>query len=237
MNLGTTIGISRSSDELTVIHELLQLDGKDILELGCGRAELTRMLATEDRNRSILALEVDRVQHTRNLEITDLPNVRFELGAAENIPAADASIDVAFLFKSLHHVPIHSMDLAMRELARVLRPGAYAYISEPVFRGPLNEVLRIFHDESHVRHEAFQTIGRALDSGLLELDRGVFFNAPRSFQNFGEFQRLVIGATHSTHELSIEQLSRVRETFERYASESGGRFEQPIRVDLLRRLS
>ncbi len=62
----------------------------------------------------MLALEVDQVQHAINAAIGDLPNVEFGLGGAEAIPAADASFDVAFMFKSLHHVPVPLMPRTCR---------------------------------------------------------------------------------------------------------------------------
>jgi ubiquinone/menaquinone biosynthesis C-methylase UbiE len=52
---------------------------------------------------------VDTEQLAKNQKITDLPNVRFAFGGAQDIPAANESIDVVLMFKSLHHVPAESM--------------------------------------------------------------------------------------------------------------------------------
>jgi len=232
---GSTIEIPRVVDELVVVDELLALDGKQILELGCGRAEKTRAIAAAGRDRSIVALEVDETQHEHNLKIDDLPNVRFGFGGAEAIPAADASFDVVLMFKSLHHVPMAAMDSALREIARVLRPGGLAYVAEPLFRGAFNDVLRLFHDESRVRRAAFDAIVGAVSGGLLESVSQTFFRAPLRFADFAEFERLVIGTTHTRHELSAETHERVRAAFARHLDAGGARFEQPIRVDLLRR--
>jgi len=106
--------ISVESIETTCAEEfiyeaLLELDGKDILELGCGSATITRDIATRGQSRSIVALEVDEIAHAKNLQInTDLSNVRFCLAGAENIPLGDRSVDVVFMFKSLHHVPLET---------------------------------------------------------------------------------------------------------------------------------
>ncbi|MDF1662680.1 MAG: class I SAM-dependent methyltransferase, partial [Planctomycetota bacterium] len=191
MDQGLTVNIDRVCDEITVINEVLSLDSKTILELGCGRAELTRIIASGGHDRKVIALEVDEIQHRLNLKIDDLPNVRFDLGGAEAILLDDSSVDVVFMFKSLHHVPVDLMDQALSELARVLKPGGYAYISEPIFRGSLNEVIRIFHDESKVRHGAFEAIRRAVESGLLTLKQEIFFQAPRRFQDFSAFEKRV----------------------------------------------
>lgn len=232
---GLDLDIPRVVDEATVIGELLELDGKEILELGCGRAVHTRKIAEGGYGRTVLALEVDERQHALNLEIDDLDNVTFALGGAERIPAADQSFDVVFLFKSLHHVPVESMPIAMTEIARVLRPGGLAYVSEPLFRGALNECLRLFHDESRVRAAAFDAIVSAVRSGRFESVSQTFFLAPVAFDGFAEFERLVIRATHSNHVLSDETYAQVKDRFEGFSTPEGSHFKQPIRVDLLRR--
>ena len=132
--------------ESEIYNDLLALDGKHILELGCGGAEITRDIATSGADRKITALEVDGIAHAKNLQITDLPNVTFGLSGAQDIPLEDESVDVVLMFKSLHHVPLEAMEPSMREIRRVLKPGGLAYISEPVFAGDFNDILRLFHD-------------------------------------------------------------------------------------------
>lgn len=232
---GLTREIDRLVEEQEVVAELLELDGKRILELGCGRARHTRAIAAGGPGREVVALEVDEVQHRLNTQIGDLPNVRFGLGGAERVPEADGAFDCVFLFKSLHHVPADSMDAALDEVARVLCPGGHAYVSEPIYRDAYNDVLRIFHDEGDVRRRAHEAIDRALARGPLELVSQTFFRAPVRFGSFGEFERLVIRATHSDHELSEDQWARTRAAFASHAGAAGAAFAQPIRVDLLRR--
>ncbi|MGD9604019.1 MAG: class I SAM-dependent methyltransferase, partial [Gammaproteobacteria bacterium] len=151
------VGVSRQATERELLEDAIALDGKSIIELGCGRAELTRHVA-QGVDRRVLALEVDEIQHAHNAARTDLPNVEFRLAGAEAIPAADASFDVALMFKSLHHVPVPEMGNALREIGRVLRPGGLLFVSEPVFAGAFNEILRLFHDEQRVRTAAFDAL-------------------------------------------------------------------------------
>jgi len=222
--------------ESGIYNRLLDLDGKHILELGCGNAEMTRDIAASGRDRRITALEVDEIAHEQNLQIRDLPNVAFELAGAQAIPLADESVDVVFMFKSLHHVPVDLMAQSMREIRRVLKPGALAYISEPVFAGEFNEILRLFHDEQKVREAAFDTLTQVVDSGQFELVEEVFFNAPVEFESFQDYENKVIGVSHTRHELDEGLYQKVRLRFEAYADSDGrARFLMPIRVDLLRR--
>jgi ubiquinone/menaquinone biosynthesis C-methylase UbiE len=227
--------------QTTVVNEVqlmlaeLPLDGARVLELGCGKAEKTRTLAQSGRVREVIALEVDRIQHAKNLQITDLLNVHFHQAGAEAIPEPDASVDIVLMFKSLHHVPVALMDQALGEIARVLRPGGLAWISEPVFAGDLNEVMRLFHDEKTVREAAFAAVGRAVDSGLLGLVRQLFFATRSQFDDFAQFDQRMIQVTHSDHRLSPELYDEVRQRFAAHLTPAGATFYPPQRVDLLKK--
>lgn len=227
--------IETTCPEPDIYNRLLTLDGQHILELGCGSAAITRDIATTGSQRKVTALEVDEIAHGNHLNIADLPNVTFGLAGAESIPLADASVDVVLMFKSLHHVPLDKMDVAMREIHRVLKPGGLVYISEPIFAGAFNEILRLFHDESAVRQAAFNTVKKALDDGLFTLVDELFFNSPMQFENFADFEQRIIGATHTEHRFSDELYAQVKQRFEEYVGDDGANFLMPIRVDLLRR--
>lgn len=223
-------------NEVKLMLDQLPFDGASVLELGCGKAEKTRLLAETSRLKEIVALEVDDIQHQRNLQITDLPQVRFLRGGAEAIPAADNSFDIVLMFKSLHHVPVEHMDTALSEIARVLKPGGLAWISEPVFAGDLNEVFRLFHNEKVVREAAFSAICKAVDDGRLRLQTEQFFNTRSFFENFDQFDQRMIRVTHSNHQLAPALYQQVKEKFESYLTPEGATFLNPQRVDLLRKV-
>jgi ubiquinone/menaquinone biosynthesis C-methylase UbiE len=225
--------VQRVANEAEILDEFLHLKGATILELGCGRAEKTRAVAASAV--SVLALEVDQIQLAKNLTITDLPNVRFAHGGAEDIPAPDSSFDIVLMFKSLHHVPGELMDSVFSEIRRVLKPGGVAYISEPVYAGGFNEVIKLFHDEKAVREAAFAAEVRAASSGQLDLVTQEFFLQPMHFADFGHFEQQVIKATHTEHRLSAETLEKVRSTFQEYMAPDGANFQMPIRADLFRK--
>jgi SAM-dependent methyltransferase len=222
-------------DERELIDQL-PLHAARALELGCGAARQTRMLARSGKFASIVALEVDRVQHALNLALDDLPSVRFGLGGAEAIPAADTSVDAVFLFKSLHHVRLDLLSQAFAEIRRVLAPGGIVYISEPVFGGHYNDILRLFHDEQRVREAAFGATRAEIDSGRLTLVSQTFFLAQVRYRDFAEFERKVIAATHTEHRLSPDLLRQVRTRFESHMSAHGAQFAAPFRVDLLQKI-
>lgn len=225
--------IDLTCSEAEIYNQLLSLDNCHILELGCGSAEITRDIATSGVGRKVTAFEVDEVAHEKNAQIADLPNVTFGLSGAQDIPLDEDSVDILFMFKSLHHVPLALMESAMQEIKRVLKPGGFAYISEPVFMGEFNEILRLFHDEQKVRQAAFNALKRTVDTGLFNLSKEVFFNTPMKFENFSEFENKVIKVTHTQHALDPELYQLVKQRFEEHVSNDGAHFLMPIRVDLL----
>lgn len=223
------------ANEADILCELLPLDGAIVLELGCGKADKTRIVA--QKAASVLALEVDEIQLAQNRAIADLPNVSFEHGGAEKIPAADSSCDIVLMFKSLHHVPLELMGSAFSEIHRVLKPCGIAYISEPVYAGSFNEILRLFHDERAVREAAFAAEQRAVLSRRLALAAQRFFLQPMHFDSFGQFEEQIIKVTHTDHKLSPELFAEVRSKFNKYMTPDGADFHMPIRVDLFRKCS
>jgi len=219
------------------IYEQLPLDNKKILELGCGKADITRLIANGGPGRTITATEVDEIQHAKNCLIDDLPNVTFIVAGSEKIPVDDASFDFIFMFKSLHHVPTELMADALREVERVLKPGGIAYISEPVFKGDFNEVLRLFHDEELVRAAAHQAIKQALADKSLTLLEEVNFNSPMSFKNFEDFENKIIKVTHTQHALSPQLQQKVKGQFALNMGDDSATFLMPIRVDVLQKMA
>jgi len=221
-------------EEKQLIDEIMPPHAR-VLELGCGKAEKTRLIAQGGKAEFILALEVDEIQHAKNLQVSDLPNVRFALGGAERIPAEEASFDIVMMFKSLHHVPLAKLDRALEEIRRVLKPGGLAYLSEPIFGGDYNDIMRLFHDEERVRKAAFDAVQRAVDTKRLSLVRQVFFKTPLRIRDFAQFDRGVLNVTHTNHALSPQVREQVRKKFESYMTADGAFFQVPMRVDLLRK--
>jgi ubiquinone/menaquinone biosynthesis C-methylase UbiE len=196
---------------------------------------MTRRITEEFSPAEIIATEVDRIQHEKNLLIDDLPTVTFVFGGAQAIHQPDASVDVVLMLKSLHHVPVELMGQALEEIARVLKPGGLAYISEPVFRGALNEITRLYNDEERVRQAAFEAVRRAVAEGRLELQEQLFFNAPGHYRDFEHFEKRMLKVTHTKHRIDQALYERIREAFMQHMTEDGAHFLKPSRVDLLRK--
>jgi ubiquinone/menaquinone biosynthesis C-methylase UbiE len=107
----------RMLDDLEVEIVQRYAEGKEVLDVGCGTglildrvARFARSARGIDLSGGMLARAAERGLHVAQASATELP-------------VAIASVDVAYSFKVLAHVP--DVALAMREMARVVRPGGF----------------------------------------------------------------------------------------------------------------
>ena len=224
------------TDEIDILAELLPAPGPRVIELGCGAARMARQMLQRWPDMTYVGLEVDAIQHARNLQ--DPPaHMRFVAAGAQNIPCEDGLFDLALMLKSLHHVPLDAMDRALAEVARVLRPGRHLYVSEPVYDGPLNEITRLYNDEGTVRAAAQAAVDRALAAGAspwLEVAERRF-DMPVRFADFAEFERRMMRPTFADHHIDDALQARVAAAFAPHCSAQGARFVRPMHVRLLQR--
>jgi SAM-dependent methyltransferase len=117
-----------------------------VLDLGAGTGKLTRVLA--GHYAKVLALEP--LDELRAILAERVPEAEALPGVAEAIPLGDEEVDAAFAAQSFHWF---ANDVALAEIARVLRPGGvFARLwNETVDPSPLPEAYRRrmsdLHDE------------------------------------------------------------------------------------------
>lgn len=228
-------------DEMEILAGLVPLGRlRQVVELGCGKAEFARRLVAQWPDLHLSALEVDARQMAANRAMPAGTWERITLieAGAQAIPLPAASIDLALMLKSLHHVPPDLLDQSLAEVARVLRPGGWFYVSEPVYDGLANEVIRLFNDEGEVRRAAYAALQRALSNGPWVVVAERFFEMPTRYRDFADFERRMVDVTFAQRCLTGELREEVRRRFERLAGHApdGSRtFTRPMRVNLLQR--
>lgn len=222
-------------DELNPLSDLVPLAGQRIIELGCGNAALARALLARHAGSHVTGLEVDERQHAKNIA-SPQDRLHFVAAGAQSIPFADASFDLALMLKSLHHVPLALLPQALAEASRVLRVGGHLYVSEPVYGGPFNEVIRLFNDEGVVRSAAQAALDDVLRTGAWEQVAERRFEMPVHFRDFADFEQRMMRPTFADHRIDDAMLATVRAALEPHRGADGARFARPMHVRLLRRL-
>jgi ubiquinone/menaquinone biosynthesis C-methylase UbiE len=222
-------------DELDVLAGLLPLAGLNIIELGCGAAGLARQLLHKEPGCRVTGLEVDVCQHAKNLAAPQ-ERLNFVEAGAQAIPFPDASFELALMLKSLHHVPMALMAQALAEAARVLKPGGHLYVSEPVYAGPFNALIRLFNDEGVVRAAAQAAVDDSLRRHLYRQVAELRFEMPVHFANVDEFEHRHMRPTFADHQIDETKLAAVRAAFAPHMGAGGADFQRPMVVRLLQRL-
>ena len=222
------------ANELDLLSELVPLAGARLVELGCGAARLARELLERHADAEVVGLEVDERQLAKNLAAPQ-QRLQFVGAGAEAIPFPDARFDGALMLKSLHHVPMERMADALAEIRRVLRPDGWLYVSEPVYGGPFNEVVKIFNDEGVVRAAAQRALDTALAAGGWRQEAERRFETPVRFADFEDFERRMMHPTFAERHVDAAMLEATRAAFAPHAGPQGAHFSRPMHVRLLRR--
>jgi SAM-dependent methyltransferase len=221
-------------DELDLLAQLVPLQGIRLIELGCGKARLASALLARYPQTEVTALEVDERQHAKNLAAPQ-PRLNFVQAGAQAIPFADGCFDGAMMLKTLHHVPLPLMDQALREVARVLRPGGWFYVSEPVYAGPLNDIMRLVNDEGEVRLAAQQALDKALAQGTWEAAGEHRFEMPVHFADFVNFEQRMLDVTYADRRMDEPTRQAIRQRFDELMGPKGVSLTRPMHVRLLRK--
>ena len=131
---------ARENSELPGISEFLgNLEGKHLLELGCGAGKMAVLLAKSGADVTAFDLSPLSVRTSRQLAALNNIDIDFAVASGENLPFASDSFDVIFGKSILHHLII---DLGKHEIYRVLKKGGKAVFVEPLGMNPVLTFVR-----------------------------------------------------------------------------------------------
>ena len=109
------------------LYRFAESAGKDVLDVGCGPGWISHMYAKNGANIHSVDLTptAAKMAHDWIKHIGKEPHV--SVGDAENLPFPDAMFDFVCADGVLHHTP--GTEQGVREVARVMKPGARGLIS------------------------------------------------------------------------------------------------------------
>ena len=216
-----------------VIVETLDLDGKRVVDVGCGDGHLTRLMARNGA--SVLGVECSPRQLAKAWAADKVADERVVEGVGQDLPAEDGSADIVVFFNSLHHIPPEHMGTALAEAARVLTPGGLVYVSEPIAEGKFFETCRPIDDETRVRALAASALRAA--PGLEMADEFTYLHNV-AMKSYEAFRDRIVSANHEREEKFAVLDGEMRALYAangRPNGEGGMEFDQPMRVNILRK--
>ncbi len=123
-----------------LVKKMAPRTGQFILDIAGGRGEMAKRLAARDRFVVVLEASVPMINAGRSAGIRD---VKWVAGLTRSLPFADASVDAAVCAFGIRNVTY--MEESLREILRVLKPGAKFYCLEASHPwAPIRPFYRVF---------------------------------------------------------------------------------------------
>ena len=108
--------------------------GRDavVLDFGCGIGRIARFIAPQCRE--IWCVDASsQMLKLASEALRGLGNVRFQKAKGTRVPLGDAKFDFAYSILTLQHMEKEDAYVALREIQRVMKIGAWGYFTFPNF--------------------------------------------------------------------------------------------------------
>lgn len=222
----------RQRPHLEVLEELVTLAGRDVVDVGCGDGWLTR--AMTKRGARVIGIECGEAALARARAAPPAGGERYLFGHGEALPLPGGSADLVVYFNSLHHVTVAVQPAALREAARVLRPGGQLYVLEPIAEGRYFEMVRPFDDETAIRAAALAAIRAAAADGLVIRHELVYVH-PARYADFATYLRGFLAVDPERAAVVRGREAEFQARFEATAlrQEDGWFLDHPMRAHVL----
>ncbi|HEV7326034.1 MAG TPA: class I SAM-dependent methyltransferase [Bosea sp. (in: a-proteobacteria)] len=227
------MGMRPAGDTVDILEKLLApLQGRRILDIGCGRGNLLQALV--ERGASVAGLDPDEVM----LEVAQalVPKAVLKQGCAQLLPWGDTSMHAAIFLNSLHHVPAPDMLLALEEAARVVGKGGSVIVVESLSEGSFFDTLRLIEDETEVRQAAQDAIVRARRRGIVSEIRRVEYDRIEAFPDAEAFLARAVTIDPSREARAQAARGKLLDRFEALSEHEKGGYvlHQPLRLHHLK---
>jgi len=159
------------NSDLSKIEEFVELNGKSLLEIGCGDGRLTALLV--GKADAITAIDPD--ESSIEAARTNISGVYFRVGSGEELDFADGAFDIVLFSYSLHH---QDFTRSLAEAIRVVRHDGQILIVEPAHDGEYSRLVSIFEkNESQLLRKTLDYIA----SGAFNILRNDAYCVPHPF--------------------------------------------------------
>ena len=225
MRTANDLGFVKNID---VLKQLVDIRNKRVVDAGCGNLTFSKILV--ELGAHVLAIDPDPVQAEKNRE-AKIDRLKFVETGADRIPVDDKTMDGVFFSYSLHHVPAEIYPAVFDEVNRILKDDGFLYVLEPT-DCPLNQVMRLFHDEDLEREAAQQAIEKIAVPQFSEV-KIVTYHDFRKYESFDDFATTFAGKSfNSLYSEADVRTPQVEAEFNRLGG-PGFEFASPKKVVLM----
>ena len=226
----------RYSSNVEIAKELLDLDGKKVVDVGCGEGRFTRFLAKAGAE--VTGIDINQTALDRAIakSLDEGVDVAWKNARAEAMPFKDGELDIVVFSNSFHHVAPERMADALNEAGRTLNPDGVLYIMEPVAAGDYFEATRFVNDESEVRNLAIGAI-QTLARGPFDAVEEVTYHSQKAYENFEAYADEQSLRGEKRKKIFEDRGPEIKEKFVAAAQKEDGKlcFDQIFRINLLKK--
>jgi SAM-dependent methyltransferase len=175
------------------------------LDLGCGDGRLTRVLSEEVGGLTLVGLDLDPMETA--LAHSEGVYARVHTTSAEAVPEPDGSFDFVLSVSVMEHIP--PLDVVLREVARVLKPGGqlittvpsvgfHACLRGPVLPGASREqyLAKLDRRVAHLRYWTIAEWRDALERAGLRMVEAQPIMARDVMRRWETLSRITAGLLH-----------------------------------------
>lgn len=142
--------------------------GQRVLEIGCGTGNLLLALGGQQQVAGAIGIDPDpdalRLAR-RKAERAGL-SIRYDVAFASDLPLPDASVDRVLSALMLHHLGDDERARALREVARVLRPGGQLHVVDIDGTAPGHGTGRLHRDHRIIASRPERVLAGMAEAGL-----------------------------------------------------------------------
>jgi ubiquinone/menaquinone biosynthesis C-methylase UbiE len=126
--------ISATTREQATKGRLVELaairDGERVLDVGCGTGTLALLAKRAAPGADLVGIDADPEMLAKARAKQGAGAIQFDEGMADDLPYEDASFHKVLSSLVFHHLPRPVKEGAVREIARVLRPGGEFHLAD-----------------------------------------------------------------------------------------------------------
>ena len=175
------------------VHDILQahvlgVEGKHILDIGCGTGDMLRRFSGERAGR-LVGVDASDGMLAKARELSAGYDIELVDGSAESLPFGDEEFDIVTSCMAFHHFP--DPGGAIAEIYRVLRHGGRLFICDLTQEGVLGHVMLYFGKSKADEHYSTEPTMKALllEKGVREVASERVFTFPPAMLVFGFKER------------------------------------------------
>lgn len=192
---------------IKAITENASIEGRSILEIGCGSGRITKDLVKYAK--SVMAIDPDKQSLKKAMSNINATNICFIEGSGEDLSFLNAKkFDIVLYSLSLHHIPYKQMKLSLIQATNLVSDNGKIIVIEPDKKGSLIEAEEQFNvgdgDELFVKEKAIEAIN-SLNNW--EITKKSYFSTLFYFDNETDFFENMLPSYKSKSALFISKVS------------------------------